>query len=628
MTPAQRTPARFQRSLAIAYWSLPALFCLTLYWRGLGSWFQLDDFAWLQLHTRFNNWRDFIVEVFRPAQHGTFRPFSERLYFWILGGISPLDVLPFRVVAYLTQVANLLLLAAVARRVTGSRVAGFCAPVFWISNYSLVTAMAWTSAYMQILCMFCLLSAFWCFLKYIETGERRYFRVQWAVFLFGFGVMETNLVYPFLAGTYAWLFSRRHVKSLLPLAAVSVVFAVLHSTLVPKQVSGFYSMHFDAGMVRSLLVYLGRALSPNLTLTLNYAQWRATAVLVAAALAAGGYLLWAVLRGVKHALFSAAWFFITLGPVLPLQNHISDYYLTIPVAGLAMLVAGGVGEACRYGPRWGVPAVLIAAPLFCWLPAKAASAHLGWWVHRGRRVQSVVLGAMAARRLHPDKTVVLAGIGGDLYWAALRHQPFVGLGINNVFVAPDAAGGIEPAPEPGDLAGISLSADLLAAGLRRGVVAVYDTSGPRLRNITTPYQSEFFRRYSGRIALPRALQLSAIVTDALVGPTWYQAEDGHRWMPARASVRLGGPLDAKQRLYLAGYCPPGDPLRVELEANGTSLGAQEIVKVGAPFELQFQLPLSLIGVPEMELEIILSRTYRAPADPRELGLAFTTIEVR
>jgi len=47
--------------------------------------------------------------------------------------------------------------------------------------------MAWTSAYMQVLCGFAILLAFHFFLRYIETGKRSWYWLQWLVFLLGFG---------------------------------------------------------------------------------------------------------------------------------------------------------------------------------------------------------------------------------------------------------------------------------------------------------------------------------------------------------------------------------------------------------------------------------------------------------
>ena len=39
-------------------------------------------------------------------------------------------------------------------------------------------------------------------------------------------------------------------------------------------------------------------------------------------------------------LFGVAWFVIVIGPYLPLSDHKMDYYLTVPVIGLAIWAVG------------------------------------------------------------------------------------------------------------------------------------------------------------------------------------------------------------------------------------------------------------------------------------------------
>ncbi len=200
-----------------AYWVFPCLFCLILYWYGLKSWFQLDDFVWLGLLRGVHDWGDLMRAIFSPAQHGTFRPFSERGLFLLFHALFGPAALPFRIWAFLTQFLNLALITSITLRITGLRLAGFLAPVFWVANSSLYVVMTWSSAYMQALCGFCLLLAFHFLLRYIQTADRRYYFAQWVVFLFGFGVMETNLVYPALAGLYTLLLARPYFRSTLPL---------------------------------------------------------------------------------------------------------------------------------------------------------------------------------------------------------------------------------------------------------------------------------------------------------------------------------------------------------------------------------------------------------------------------
>ena len=67
---------------------------------------------------------------------GTIRPWSERAFFLAFESIFGVNALPFRICVFLTQCANLTLLAAISRRLTGSLLAGFSAAILWLVNNS------------------------------------------------------------------------------------------------------------------------------------------------------------------------------------------------------------------------------------------------------------------------------------------------------------------------------------------------------------------------------------------------------------------------------------------------------------------------------------------------------------
>src|ERR687897_689224 len=60
-------------------------------------------------------------------------------------------------------------------------------------------------------------------------------------------------------------------------------------------------------------------------------------------------------RRERFALFGLVWFLATLAPILPLKNHISAYYLTVPCLGVAMVL----GVAAVRRPIWAMLPVLV-----------------------------------------------------------------------------------------------------------------------------------------------------------------------------------------------------------------------------------------------------------------------------
>ena len=116
---------------------------------------------------------------------------SERLYFLISPSLFGLNVVPFKVWTFLTELANIALLIKIAGRLTGSPLAGFLAAILWTANAGFALALGWSSAYNEIAFGFVILLAFRLFLRYIDTGERKYWVWQWIVFLVGFGVRRS-----------------------------------------------------------------------------------------------------------------------------------------------------------------------------------------------------------------------------------------------------------------------------------------------------------------------------------------------------------------------------------------------------------------------------------------------------
>src|SRR6202158_6134217 len=130
---------------------LPLLLLLGFYWPGLTYWFYQDDFGWLNLPRGVHSLRDLGAALFAPKAHGNIRPLGENAYFLVFSSLFGVNPLPFRIWAFVTQMASLVLLGSIALRLTGSRAAGFWAQILWIANCGVAPLMCWTSIYNQVL---------------------------------------------------------------------------------------------------------------------------------------------------------------------------------------------------------------------------------------------------------------------------------------------------------------------------------------------------------------------------------------------------------------------------------------------------------------------------------------------
>ena len=609
---------RLQRA---AYWGGPSAICLLVNWRSFLAWFRADDFAWLGVGLNRHGLDDYLMALFAPMAQGTIRPWSDRLFFMAGFGLFGLDALAFRIVIFATAFANLALVEWIGARLTGRRAAGFLAAALWAVNNVQVEPLGWASAYNQVLCGFFLLLAFQFLLRYLETGNPRYNLYQWVAFLLGFGAMELNVVYPVLAIAYAYLFARPYLRRVWLLVLPSVAYAAVHLGVAPGK-DPAYVLHFTGAMLRTLGKYWVWSVGPfGFWAPIPVPHWLIPAAVIAISL---GLLAFAVRRG-RTAVFFLAWFAITIAPVLPLRDHVTEYYSYVPAIGLGWLGGWALVEAWRGRAALRFAAVGLAAIyLLIMLPRTVAASD--WNYRITLRVRDLVEGVARAHQLHPNQTILLDGVDTTLFWNGVLDHPFRLLGIDRLYLTPASERHIDAHPELGDVGEFVLAPDVTSKALDAGEVAVYDVRGPRLRNITSAYASQ-----PRDLSLPRRVDAGSPLAAPLLGPEWYEPDGNHRWMPRRASLRMAGPASAGEKLYLRGYYPAGQlrngPVTVTVTVAGAPLAPMPI-PAGGSFELAFPLPASVVGAPSMPVAIEVSRTFRVGADIRDLGLAFGEFEVR
>jgi hypothetical protein len=250
------------------------------------------------------------------------------------------------------------------------------------------------------------------------------------------------------------------------------------------------------------------------------------------------------------------------------------------------------------------------------------------WNHAiSRRVRILVEGVAGIHERHPAKAILLEGVDSDLFWNGVLDRPFRLFGLDHIYLAPGSEKRIDSHPDLGNIGDFILPADVVAQALQREALVVYDVRGPRLRNITELYAA--LPRASG---LPLRVDAASPLTSYLLSAEWYESDGDHRWMPRRAGLRMGAPATAGQKLYLRGACPDeqlkAGPLPVTVTVDGVTLPSTVIRPGESSFELVFALPDSVAGKAEMRVTVEVGRVIRPPSDPRELGLAFGSFEVR
>jgi hypothetical protein len=618
----------YARATRALWWIGPVIFLLWLYRDGLECWFIADDFAWLGLLRQVHSAKDVAGILFLPAAQGTIRPWSERGFFLVFESLFGLDALPFRMMAFATMAANLTLLQWITRRITGSRLAGAVAAAVWAANAALMTVMSWSAAYNEALCPLFLLGALALLIRYAETGERKFWWWQVVVFSLGFGALEVNVVYPALAAAYELFLAppgmrRKLLRSTAPLAAISVVYFLIHRAAAPIPASGAYAIHLDRRIFRTLLLYAKWSLLPVDWEAFGHSRRMGRIILWVSIFALAGLSVAEFRRRRPAILFFGSWFLITLAPVLPLWDHHSDYYLTIPLAGLGMLAGWAVS---RTGTLWRAGAAMaVIVYLSGMIPVAHAATH--WWREKTIPVRGLVLGVEAASESHPGKAILLDGITTGLFDDAVGQSAFFPLGIDDVYLTPGSELNIRPAPDEGDVTDQVVEPAATMHALINDQIVVYSIAGDHLRNITREYERLAPSRFSDR--LPSHVDLGNPLYSWLLGPEWLPSQDGRRWMPGRATLQMQGPHSGN-KLSVDGYCPEEQlkeaPRHLIISADGIPVGETQINDPESSFHRLFSVPDALMGRDSVRIELSVDPVVRRGG--QEYGLVFGKITFR
>jgi hypothetical protein len=589
----------------------------------------MDDFAWLSLHRQVYDLDSFLHAMFAPMAQGTVRPLSERLFFLSFWHLFGMDALPYRMLVFATQFANLALIAVITRRLTGSGAAGFLAPLLWLACPVLYTAMVWTSAYNQILSAFFFLLGFYLLLRWVDTGKKRWYAGVWVAFLLGLGALEINVVFPAVAATYLLLFARKRLVAIVPMFVVSAAYAMWNRSAAKGMGSSVYAMNFDpAALFHSMRTYALLAISAPMMgyvgpVTDRTYRLIGYAVLVIMA----GFVVRCLFRREWLVLFFLAWFAIILGPYVPLTNHISDYYLTVPTIGLAMFGAWALVRSW-HGPGYGRVLLSVTLALFA-VPCLWQAYYLTRWnAERSWKVRSLVRNIAAAHKRFPDKSIILYGVDDDLYWTGLHDRPNIALGVTELYLTAATADVIKVPPEL-DIASWFIPDVVARDAIRRGKAVVYDVTTQPMRNITAHFAHTLDARADA--AMPALVRVGDANYARFLKDGWYELDRNMRWTAKRAVLEIAAPKRPGAQLKIEGWVSnlhTGEkPLKVAVFINGQPAGVQTVPKGTLTVNLSYGVPDSVAGSTKMEVAIEVDRTASTPTDNRELGMVLGTVSV-
>lgn len=589
--------SRLKRWAALLF---PVLLAAVLFRRSFRIWFLNDDFAWLGLRLGIHQPADLWTALFGPMAQGTVRTLSERLFFlgfeWGFG----MESLPMRLFAFATFAVALMLCVLVVERLSGSRMAGVAAACLWALNFGVTIGINWLSSYNQILLATLFLATFYAFL-------RGWMLAAWLAYLLAFGALENVVMIPVILLAYAWWFERERVKTVLPFFVPAIAFAVAHLFLIPKQrTSPTYQMHWDGSILESLAIYWDWALGAARLIDFDPSYgWMLTVshfVLTPALLA---FVVWRVVK--RDALVPFVLFvgLALIGPMLPLRDHRTDYYLASASFGLAAMLAL---VPLRVGPLgWGVVALYVVPSLI------VQQATIEWYLNRTAPLRPLVRGLKRACQLHPGKMLMLEGITDDVYYSSFIDEATRLIGNCEVRLEPGAG----PAGNP-----FVMAPAAARAAIEKQSVVVYRFDGTRLYDITRQWEST--KAYLLLSGLSPEILTGDKAYAAQLSGDWYESEGTHRWMGQKANFALGGP---GRVLVVEGFVPEAiGTIDLRVMVGGTQLG-QAKLRPGA-LKLELPLPAAIGGAGKIEGSLESSKTIRPQGDGRTLSILVTKISIR
>jgi hypothetical protein len=212
----------------------------------------------------------------------------------------------------------------------------------------------------------------------------------------------------------------------------AAAYAIIHVVAAPLAQTGPYQMHWDASIFPTLWMYWKITLGPIKLINLGiHPSLGRSALMTALTLGLLAWLLWQLRQKNWKAIIGPAWFLIVLAPLLPLKDHLSDYYLTIPVAGLALWGAMALTDANTH-VRTTAYALFIA---YAAVNIPLANLNVNVLTTQSHKIESLIDGVVAQSHLHPGSPIVLTGVAPEMFWSALVHRPFRLYGLDDVHIA-------------------------------------------------------------------------------------------------------------------------------------------------------------------------------------------------
>ncbi len=111
-----------------------------------------------------------------------------------------------------------------------------------------------------------------------------------------------------------------------------------------------------------------------------------------------------------------------------------------------------------------------------------------WWWELSEETAMIVDGVRQVREKNAEKTILLSGVPGKVFWNGVYYGCFAAAGLDNVYLTPESRQAIGQDAELGDPSRFFLASNVIADAFAHSRILVFAVDGARFRNITSFYK--------------------------------------------------------------------------------------------------------------------------------------------
>src|SRR5205085_4286875 len=148
------------------------------------------------------------------------------------------------------------------------------------------------------------------------------------------------------------------------------------------------------------------------------------------------FLIWKLRLRQWRAFLFPAWFVIVLSPLLPLRQHITYEYLTVPLIGLAMW-AGAAVVAGFEAHSWKRVATVLLLVNYIGVSIPIGNSLIRLYHDRSIRARDFVYGVASLHETRPDSIAILRGVSTEMFDDAIYPRALQLAGVREVYLLPE-----------------------------------------------------------------------------------------------------------------------------------------------------------------------------------------------